>query len=75
MITRQLSRRVRRIEERVRPKDACGFTLEELCRAMWRSNPAQCVQISQEPGEQIFRSYIPRFEVEDAERGERARSR
>jgi hypothetical protein len=68
MITRQLSRRVRRIEERVRPKDASGFTLEELCRAMWRSNPAQCVQISQELGEYTFRSFIPRFEAEDARR-------
>jgi len=48
------------------------FTLEELCRAMWRSDPARCIQISEEPGEWIFRSYIPRFEAEDAERSERA---
>jgi len=71
MITRQLSKRIRRIEERARPRDESGFTLEELCRAMWRSNPAQCVQISQKPGEQIFRSYIPMFEAEDASRQDR----
>jgi hypothetical protein len=68
MITRQLRRRIRRIEERERPRDEAGFTLEQLCRAMWRSNPAQCVRISEEPGEQIFRSYVPMFEAEDAER-------
>ena len=45
--------------------------MEEFCRDMWRRNPARCVELSQEPGEWIFRSYIPMFEAEDARRQER----
>src|SRR6476646_6855514 len=34
-----VSRRIERIEERVRPKRESGvYTLEELCRDMWRHN-------------------------------------
>jgi len=67
-MTRQLSARISRIEKRMLPADDGTFTLEDLCRAMWRSDPAHCVQISEEPGEWIFLSYSPRFEAED-ERG------
>jgi hypothetical protein len=70
MMTRQLSARVSRIEKRIHPPDDGTFTLEELCRFMWRRNPAHCVELSQEPGEWIFRSYIPMFEAEDAKRSQ-----
>lgn len=73
MITRQISRRLARLEEKVLPKDDGMFTMEELCRSMWRRNPAHCVELAQESGDSIMRSYIPIFEAEDAKRsyGER----
>jgi hypothetical protein len=72
---RQLKARVSRIEKRMPPKDDGTCTLEEFCRFMWRRNPARCVELSEEPGDWIFRSYIPMFEREDAERSQLARSR
>jgi hypothetical protein len=72
---RQLNARISRIEKRMPLKDDGTFTLEDLCRFMWRRNPAYCVDLSDEPGDWIFRSYIPMFEAEDAERGQRARTR
>jgi hypothetical protein len=69
MTTRQLEAWVSRIEKRIHLKQDDGtFTLEKLCRSMWRSNPAHCRELSEESGEWIFRSCIPRFETEDAKR-------
>lgn len=65
---RQLNARISRIEKRMPPHDDGTCTLEELLRFMWRRNPAHCRELSEEPGEWIFRSYIPRFEAEDAKR-------
>jgi hypothetical protein len=65
MITRQLSARIKRIEQRIHPRGDGGFTLEELCRAMWRRNPEHCLQISREPGDWIMSSYIPIFQAQD----------
>ena len=63
MTTRQMSRRLERIEERVRPKRRDGmYTLEELCRDIWRSDEkafrkmAACSMLSH---------FIPQFERED----------
>jgi hypothetical protein len=69
MITRQLSARIKRIEERMQPRSDGGFTMEELCRAMWRASPEHCLQIAQEPGEWMMSSYISMFEAEDRGRG------
>lgn len=75
MTTRQLSARVSRIEERMLPKDDGTCTMEEFCRFMWRRNPAHYVERSEEPGDWIFRSYIPMFEAKDTARSQLARSR
>jgi hypothetical protein len=66
MITRQLSRRIERIEERLCPRDEGRFTLEELCRAMWRIDPGRCIEISREPGAFTFRTFVPLFQAEEA---------
>ena len=70
---KSIDRRLTKLEEMVLPPDHGMFTMEELCRSMWRRNPAHCRQLSQEPGEWLMRSYIPIFEAEDAKRnyGER----
>ena len=70
MITRQLSGRVARIERTTRPADAGMFTIEELCRYMWRRNPAHCRELSEEPGDWVMRSYIPIFQADDARRSQ-----
>jgi len=46
------------------------FTIEALCRFMWRRNPAHCMELAQEPGDWVMRSYIPKFEAEDARRSQ-----
>ena len=72
----RLSARISRIEKRISlKKDDGRFTMEDLCRAMWRRNPTRCIQISEEPGEWILRSYIPRFQAEDAEQSARVDAR
>jgi len=68
MITRRLGRRVSRMETRILPKDDGTFTMEELCRAMWRRNPDWCLQISREPGEVSFCSWVQQFQAEDESR-------
>jgi hypothetical protein len=75
MITRQLSRRVTRIEKTLLPADDGMVTIEEFCRFMWRRDPAHCVELAKEPGDWIFRHYIPVFEAEDARRHDEELSR
>jgi hypothetical protein len=66
-MTRQLSVRLNRIEETMLPKeDKCGGTMEDFCRAMWRSDPAGCLQRAEEPGGDALHSWIGQFQVEDA---------
>lgn len=65
MITRQLSRRVTRIEKMLLPADDGMVTIEEFCRFMWRRDPAHCVELSRQPADWILRHYIPVFQAED----------
>jgi hypothetical protein len=65
---KSIDRRLTKLEESVLPRNDGMFTIEELCRSMWRSNPAHCRELAQESGDSIMRSYIPIFEAEDAKR-------
>ena len=63
MSTRQISRRLERIEERVRPKHRDGmFTFEELCRDIWRSNKKAFRKMAVG---NMLSYFIPQFERED----------
>ena len=63
MSTRQISRRLERIEERVRPKRRDGmFTLEELCRDIWRSDEKAFRKMA---AGSFLTYFIPQFERED----------
>ena len=64
MSTRQMSRRLAKVEHRVRPKrDDSGFTLEELCRAVWRRDEEGFRKMAGEYGS--LRYFIRQFERED----------
>ena len=62
MSTRQISRRLERIEERVRPKRRDGmYTLEELCRDIWRSDEKGFRKMA---AGSMLTHFIPQFERE-----------
>jgi hypothetical protein len=63
MSTRQMLRRLAKVEHRVRPKrDDSGFTLEELCRAIWRDDEKGFRRMACEYGS--FRYFVRQFELE-----------
>jgi hypothetical protein len=68
MSARLLNARFHRLEKTTVPEDADTFTLVALCRRMWLHDRDHCIRISEEPGEWVFRSFIPFFHREDAER-------
>jgi len=62
MSTRQVSRRIDRIEEHVRPKRRDGmYTLEELCRDIWLSNEKPFRKLA---ADSMLSHFIPQFERE-----------
>ena len=63
MSTRQMSRRLEKVEERVCPKRRDGmYTLEELCRDMWRSDEKAFRKMA---AGSMLSHFIPQFERED----------
>lgn len=67
MSTRQIRRRVEKLEERYPRKDPNSYTLEELFRKMWREDKENYMRETKKWGWPMTR-YIPQFEQEDAER-------
>jgi hypothetical protein len=65
MTTRQLRKRVERVEQKACRQHDRTYTLEELCRLMWRQSKKEYLEMAN--GEQYFlRSFIPLFEGKDA---------
>ena len=63
MSTRQMLRRLAKVEHRVCPKrEDGGFTLEELCRAVWRRDEKGFRKMAGEYGS--FRYFVRQFELE-----------
>ena len=64
MSIRQLSNRIGRLE-RLAPRREDGlYTLEEICRAMWRKNKNRFMEIAKNNTYQLF---VYQFQREDAE--------
>ena len=67
MTTRQMRKRVEALEK-VAPKHDRTFTLEQLCRWLWRQDKRAFVKVAEETG--TF-SFVSQFELEDAESAKR----
>ena len=59
--------RLLRVERNIRPQGDTGFTLEELCRYMWREDKRKFVKIAQGTSLSLF---VRQFEFEEVERAE-----
>ncbi len=65
MSTRQLLKRIEKVHGRMFPKrDEGAFTLEELCRTIWREDEKTFRTMTSENSCSL-RHFIPQFERED----------
>jgi hypothetical protein len=63
--TRQLSSRLKRVQQRMFPEvDESRFTLEGLCRAIWREDE-KTFRTMTSRNDCSLRHFIPQFERED----------
>ncbi len=67
MSTRQIGKRVGKLEEKMCPEHDGSYTLEELARMLWRADPKRYVEMVAE-GDPTLRFFVDQFEVEEAER-------
>ncbi len=70
MSTRQMTRRLAKVQEKVSPERDGTYTLEELCRLWWKQDKQGFIKHANEPGS-MCRSLVEQFEREDAERAAR----
>jgi hypothetical protein len=64
MSTRQSLKRVANLEERMCPQSDGMWTLEELCRSLWRKNKKRFMEIAKNTSYQLF---VYQFQREDAD--------
>jgi hypothetical protein len=64
MSIHQLSNRVLKLERLLPPTRDRTYTLEEICRSMWRQNKSHLIEIAKNNSYQLF---VYQFEREDAE--------
>ena len=67
MNVRSIMNRLLRVERNIRPRGDGSFTLEELCRYMWREDKRKFLKIAQDTSLSLF---ARQFEFEDVERAE-----
>jgi hypothetical protein len=58
--------RLKKLERRLLPSDVGTCTLEELCRAMWRQDKRQFLEIAKSSSLSLF---ARQFEIDDGEGG------
>jgi len=75
MNARSIMNRLLRVEREIRPQDDTGFTLEELCRYMWREDKRKFLKIAQATSLSLFARQFEFEEIERAEAGRRMRRR
>lgn len=62
----KINKRLKKLEQKFSPEDDGTFTLEELCRAMWREDQRNFLGIAADSSLSLF---ARQFECEDVERG------
>lgn len=62
MNARQIRNRLHKIERTILPRDDGTYTLEELCRSMWRRDKRGFIELANQTGMQLF---VHQFEAED----------
>jgi hypothetical protein len=65
MSARSIRNRLLRVERKIRPTDDGGFTLEQLCRCMWRKDKRKFLEIANDTALGFF---VRQFESEEVER-------
>jgi hypothetical protein len=65
MNTRSIRNRLLSVERKIQPPRDAGFTLEELCRCMWREDKRKFLEIASDTSLSLF---VRQFEFEDVER-------
>ena len=66
MSLHSIRNRLRRVERKIQPRRDASFTLEELCRCMWRADKHLFLQTANDTSLSFF---VRQFEIEDAVRG------
>jgi hypothetical protein len=66
MNARSIRNRLLRVERKIHPSADMGFTLEELCRCMWREDKRKFMEIAKDSSLTLF---VHQFKVDDASRG------
>jgi hypothetical protein len=66
MNARSIRNRLLRVERRIRPEKDESFTLEELCRCMWREDKRKFSESAKGSSLSLF---LRQFELEDEECG------
>ena len=67
-----LEKRLRKLEQKLRPRDDNSFTLMELCRALWARDREKFKEFAQETGLGVAVSHL---QAEDATREQEQRLR
>lgn len=65
-----VNKRLQKLEDKLHPSHDGTFTLEELCRSMWRQDKNGFRKFAEKEREGLF---LRQFEFEDAERESAAR--
>jgi hypothetical protein len=54
MNARNIRNRLQKIERKIQPPGDSGFTLEELCRCMWREDECKFMEIAKDSSLRLF---------------------
>jgi hypothetical protein len=68
MSTRQMKKRLVKVQEKMSPGNDGTCTWEEFNRLLWHRDKQKYKKMTNEPGDNMGRSFVVQFEREDAER-------
>ena len=65
MSTRQMRRRLAKVQEKVSPEHDGTYTLEELCRLLWQQDKQKYREMANGPDGYMYRFFVAQFEREE----------
>jgi hypothetical protein len=74
MSTRQMRKRLAKVQEKVNPEDDGTCTWEEFNRLLWQRDKQKYLEMEKESDSDLCHSFVAQFEREDAERAARVRT-